>query len=171
MNKTNEIEIIPATVNDIFVIKTLAYETWPAAYSHIVSPHQLQYMLELIYSEEALQKQFKNGHTFLLAYKAEKPIAFASYNLIEETNIYKLQKLYALQSQQGKGVGKKMIDYIIEEIKKENATALRLNVNRQNNALSFYKHLGFKIINEEDIDIGNGYFMNDYVMEKTLTAD
>ena len=64
-----------------------------------------------------------------------------------------------------------MIDYIIEEIKKENATALRLNVNRQNNALSFYKHLGFKIINEEDIDIGNGYFMNDYVMEKTLTAD
>ncbi|MGZ8545109.1 MAG: GNAT family N-acetyltransferase, partial [Flavisolibacter sp.] len=48
------------------------------------------------------------------------------------------------------------------------ATVLRLNVNRNNSARSFYEKLGFEMIGEEDIDIGNGYFMNDYVMEKKI---
>jgi ribosomal protein S18 acetylase RimI-like enzyme len=41
-------------------------------------------------------------------------------------------------------------------------------VNRHNRALHFYEKQGFKIIREEDIDIGSGYFMNDYVMELTI---
>jgi ribosomal protein S18 acetylase RimI-like enzyme len=41
---------------------------------------------------------------------------------------------------------------------------LLLNVNRENPALGFYKKKGFEVIKTEDIDIGNGYFMNDYVM-------
>jgi ribosomal protein S18 acetylase RimI-like enzyme len=43
-----------------------------------------------------------------------------------------------------------------------------VNVNRHNKALHFYEKYGFKIIREEDIDIGEGYFMNDYVMELKL---
>jgi ribosomal protein S18 acetylase RimI-like enzyme len=39
-----------------------------------------------------------------------------------------------------------------------------LNVNRNNKALGFYQKFGFVILREEDIDIGNGYFMNDYIM-------
>ena len=171
MNKTKEIMIVPATINDIKAISLLAKQTWPNAYSHIIPQEQLDYMLGLMYSEESLQKQFENGHFFLLAHQAEKSVAFASYNLTEQSGTYKLQKLYALPSQQGKGLGRKIIDYIIDEIKKEKAIALRLNVNRHNKALAFYKHLGFEIIKEEDIDIGNGYFMNDYVMEKTWTVD
>jgi len=44
-------------------------------------------------------------------------------------------------------------------------------VNRQNNAKNFYEKLGFVVIKEEDIDIGNGYFMNDYVMEMMLRPE
>ena len=61
-----------------------------------------------------------------------------------------------------------MLDYIIEEIKKSGAKALQLNVNRYNSAVHFYEKQGFKIIREEDIDIGEGFFMNDYVMELKL---
>ena len=35
-------------------------------------------------------------------------------------------------------------------------------------SVAFYEKLGFQIIKEEDVDIGNGYFMNDYIMEKLL---
>ena len=56
-------------------------------------------------------------------------------------------------------------------MKAKGATVLQLNVNRHNTAKSFYEKLGFAVIKEEDIDIGSGYFMNDYIMEKRLTPD
>ena len=65
----------------------------------------------------------------------------------------------------GKISANKFLNYVITEIKKTGATSLQLNVNRHNKALHFYEKQGFKIIREEDIDIGEGYFMNDYVME------
>jgi ribosomal protein S18 acetylase RimI-like enzyme len=61
-----------------------------------------------------------------------------------------------------------MIDYIIKQVKEKGATTLQLQVNRYNKAKDFYNKLGFTVIEETDFDIGNGYFMNDYVMEKKL---
>jgi len=61
-----------------------------------------------------------------------------------------------------------MINHIIEEIRKQGASTLQLQVNRHNKAKDFYELLGFTIIEEADFDIGNGYFMNDYVMEKKI---
>ena len=81
---------------------------------------------------------------------------------------WKLHKIYILATQQGKGTGKFVIDHIIKEIKLQGAIALQLQVNRNNKARSFYEKLGFVVIDEADFDIGNGYFMNDYVMEKKL---
>jgi ribosomal protein S18 acetylase RimI-like enzyme len=73
-----------------------------------------------------------------------------------------------LHSQQGKGVGKFIIEHVINLVKSKNATILRLNVNRCNKAKLFYEKSGFVAVKTEDIDIGSGYFMNDYVMEKRL---
>ncbi len=81
---------------------------------------------------------------------------------------YKLHKIYVLPSQQGKGSGKFIIDQLTNAMKIKGASALQLNVNRNNPAKSFYEKIGFAVIKEEDIDIGSGYFMNDYVMEKKL---
>lgn len=161
-------KITPAAICDIKVIQSLAADTWPDAYSHIISGEQMEYMLDLMYSERSLEQQFAQGHNFLLAKENEEPVAFASYGKTDKPGVYKLHKLYALPSQQGKGVGKKLIEYIIEDIKKQNAIALQLQVNRQNVAVKFYERLGFIIIKEDDFDIGGGYFMNDYIMEKKV---
>ena len=163
-----EITIVKASEADIPFIQHIAYATWPAVYEHIVGETQLAYMLNLIYGTSSLERQMQNGSTFLLAKEKNESIAFAAY-FLKSPNIYKLDKLYALPNQQGKGLGKLLINYIIDEIETLDATALHLNVNRYNtNAQSFYKHLNFKIINEEDIPIGEGYYMNDYVMELKL---
>jgi GNAT superfamily N-acetyltransferase len=82
--------------------------------------------------------------------------------------VTKIHKIYLLPETQGKGIGKKVIDEIGKLALDNNSTALILNVNRFNTALGFYKKIGFEIVDEVNIDIGKGYLMEDYVMEKKL---
>jgi ribosomal protein S18 acetylase RimI-like enzyme len=163
----SNIIIREAKKDDISLINAMAKKIWPVTYRAILSPEQLAYMLGLLYSPNALQKQFDSGHNFLIAEEDDQPIAFADYSLLKDS-IYKLHKIYVLPNQQGKGIGKLLIEHVIQKIKEQKATALLLNVNRFNKAKGMYERLGFTVIGEEDIDIGKGYFMNDYVMEKKL---
>lgn len=159
--------IKPAGVNELQVIHQLAGEIWPYAYGEILSVPQLEYMLEKIYSLSSLQNQVTVlKHQFIIVLQNAIPIGFASFSLHEdEPAVYHLNKIYVLPQQQGKNIGKQILDYIINEIKNSGSESLQLNVNRNNKAIHFYKKQGFTIISEEDIDIGEGYFMNDYVME------
>jgi ribosomal protein S18 acetylase RimI-like enzyme len=158
-----------ANENDLTTVERLAREIWPVAYDGIVPPQQLVYMLELIYSNAALRDQLLNQHqTFLLVEQDGKPIGFAAYSTVAP-GISKLHKLYVHQSTQGQGIGKQLVDHIIVQLQPQSVHTLRLNVNRYNKARFFYEKLGFVITKEEDIDIGSGYFMIDYVMEKKLT--
>jgi len=156
--------------SDIPLIREMAYHIWPVTYGSILPPRQIEYMLELIYSEKVLHEQMTTNFEFILVYDGLHPVGFASYSLTEP-RLYKLHKIYVLPSQQGKGTGRFIIDELVKSMKTKGATTLRLNVNRNNSAKFFYERLGFAITKEEDIDIGNGYFMNDYVMEKKLIDD
>jgi len=120
-----------------------------------------------MYSESSLEKQMNSGSQFIFVYDDEEPVGFAAY-FSKELSIYKLDKIYILPSQQGKGTGRFVIDYIVDELKKKEASALQLQVKRDNKARFFYEKLGFKILHEINVDIGNGYLMNDYLMEKKL---
>ncbi len=156
-----------AGIADVPLIRDMAATVWPITYSHILSPGQIRYMMELIYSTSSLQQQVARGHQFIVAYTDETPVAFASYSPKEQNpSIYKLHKIYIMPDRQGKGLGRLLINYVMDDIKP--AACLQLNVNRHNQALHFYERLGFSIIAEEDIDIGNGFFMNDYVMEMKI---
>ncbi len=158
-----------AGIDDINSIGFLAEQIWPNAYKDILSKQQLNYMLNLFYSPSSLKNQMlKEKHIFILIEDEETPIGFASYSVTKEMHVFKLHKIYVLPNQQGKGLGKTIVDFIVNEIKQKNARVLQLNVNRNNKAKSFYERLGFNVIKEEDIDIGEGYFMNDYVMEKPV---
>ena len=162
------LSIIKATALDIPLIRQLTFAIWPQTYSGVISKEQIDYMLEQMYNPATLQKQMEvDGCTFIIVYNNDNAIAFASYNETEP-QLWKLNKIYILPSQQGKGTGKFIINYIIDEIKTKGAKALQLQVNRLNKAKNFYERLGFKIIKTADFDIGNGYFMNDYVMELSL---
>ena len=157
-----------AGIKDIGLVQELAFAIWPTAYGNIISPEQLKYMLDLIYSKEALSNQIEYlHHRFIIVYDSGVAVGFASYSPKHAGYqlVYRLHKLYVLPNQQGKGTGKFLLNHIIEEIKPVNAKILELNVNRHNVAFHFYTKLGFTIAREEDIDIGEGYFMNDYVME------
>ena len=160
------IEIKPAKFSDLPAIQKLAFDIWPSAYLEILGRKQLDYMLDKFYSLSSLEHQFTVlNHRFIIAFENNHPVGFASFSAHENASVFHLNKIYVLPGQQGKNVGKQILDYVITEIKKAGATSLQLNVNRHNKALNFYQKAGFHIIREEDINIGEGYFMNDYVME------
>ena len=158
-----------AVPSDIPLIQELTSAVWPQTYSDILSREQLEYMLEMMYSESSLQRQINTQQDrFIIASNDDVPVGFASWSPTPDKKICRLHKIYVLQNQQGKGTGKKIIEYIIEATRSAGAAILELNVNRHNKAVAFYSRLGFTVVREEDIDIGNGYFMNDYVMQKSI---
>jgi ribosomal protein S18 acetylase RimI-like enzyme len=124
-------------------------------------------MLEKFYSTASLNKQMKNNHYFFLALLNYSPVGFASFSC-KDGSTYKLQKLYVLPEFQKSGVGKKLLETVETVAKSMGAEKLQLNVNRENKARGFYEKNKFRRITEEDIDIGHGFFMNDFIMEKEL---
>jgi len=164
------ITISEATAEDIKTIQEITYITWPITYGNILSGEQLDYMLDLIYSDEALTNQFKKKEQlFYLISEDEKTLGFIGieHNYKNEA-VTRIHKIYLLPETQGKGIGKKVIEEIQKLAFENHSKTLSLNVNRFNSALTFYEKIGFKIMDEVNIDIGNGYFMEDYLMEKQL---
>jgi diamine N-acetyltransferase len=163
------ISIFNASSADIHTIQAIADNTWRATYSSILSKDQLQYMLDTIYSTEALSGVMRDGsQEFIIVQDDRGPQGFASFGMRkEDPTIYKLHKLYVLPENHGKGFGKLLVDEIKRRLTSNNVGTLDLNVNRHNPAKSFYEKLGFKVIYEEDVPIGP-YFMNDYVMRLTF---
>ncbi len=166
---SSHLQVRPASFNDIRYVQEIANKTWPVAYKDILSPDQLQYMLELFYNSEALSNQMKENHHFFLALKQYEPIGFASFSHQHDT-VYKLQKLYVLPGIQKSGTGKQLLRNVMQIAASMGGTTLLLNVNRKNPAKSFYERNGFTIVREEDIPIGNGYFMHDYIMAVDLIS-
>jgi GNAT superfamily N-acetyltransferase len=164
---TSGVVIRPASFSDIPFIRDLAYRTWPTSYRDLLGSKQMEYMLDLFYSQASLEKQMQEHHYFYLALLQYQPVGFASFSSTGK-DIYKLQKLYVLPAEQKSGVGKTLLEMVETVSKSMGAKRLSLNVNRKNAAKDFYERNGFAVLKEEDVDIGKGYFMNDYVMEKIL---
>lgn len=151
-------------------IREIAKEVWPIAYGTILSREQLDYMMEMMYSVTSLQQQAnEKGNHFILAMENEIPVGFAAYEFnYNKKPKTKIHKIYILPNHQAKGIGKQLMDFIINKAKERHQKALILNVNKKNIAIRFYERIGFTISFEEVIDIGNGYVMDDYVMEKSI---
>ncbi len=164
------VDFVEIGTEQIPAIQSLANVIWPPTFSAIISSTQLSYMLNMMYSEDSLTRQMNSGSVFLLAMEGEKEVGFASYELnYKGTSKTKIHKLYLLPETQGKGYGRKMIDHIAAIAKENEQTAITLNVNRFNTAYSFYLKTGFVKTAEEDIDIGQGYLMEDFVLEKAVS--
>jgi ribosomal protein S18 acetylase RimI-like enzyme len=146
----------------------LAGEIWREYYPGVIGKDQTEYMLNKFYGTEALKKQMlENGHRFFFWINHDKPSGYASLDFSPEDHVM-LSKFYLHASLRGKGIAPIFLSFLEEQIKAADQNTVRLTVNRQNiRAINFYFKAGFKIIQVADFDIGEGYFMNDFIMEKT----
>lgn len=155
-----------ATITDCHLINQMATEVFPHTYKDILSPDQLDYMLDWMYAPENIQKQMEeDAHVYFIAYKNQQPCGYLSVQF-QKKGLFHLQKIYVLPSFQGTHCGSFLFREAVKYIKEVHPEPclMELNVNRNNKALKFYEHMGMRKLREGDFPIGNGYYMNDYIM-------
>ena len=165
----DQVTITRLDENDIDTLIPLASRIWHAHYPGIITPEQIDYMLERGYTRQILRDEIENQGVTWLAIKAgEVMIGFASVGPYAPATM-KLHKLYLLPEYHGTGIGARALAEL-EQIARDNAASvLVLNVNRHNSkAIRAYERSGWHVAEEVVADIGNGYVMDDYVMAKQL---
>lgn len=154
------------TENDIPLLQTLAEKSWNSAYSKILSKDQIDYMLTEMYSEAEISNQLKNPnyHYFFVVYN-EIPAGFMGFEFHYEKDTTKLHRIYLLEEFKGKGLGKEALNFLKEKVSNTADKRIILNVNKDNPAKKMYESQEFHVYHEEVFDIGNGFVMDDYLME------
>lgn len=163
--------ITPASKKDIKLIQDLARESWQSTYAHILRQEQIDYMLEMMYSETTLLKHFDNPNYFYyLVTDRHQYFGFFGYEKHAQPKTTKLHRIYFLSRAQGRGLGKMSLDFIKQEALKNGDEQVLLTVNKNNSALQFYQSQGFEISSEAVFDIGGGYVMDDFIMISSLKS-
>jgi GNAT superfamily N-acetyltransferase len=161
---------------DFPVLRELAGTIWRQHYAAIISAAQIEYMLAGRLSDEALQTHIQVANKWLeLLRVSGTPVGYCGYELAsmqgDETKlaVMKLGQLYVLESHRGLGLGKLMLGHVEEQARKLGCSVLWLQVNKKNaGAIGFYMATGFEVVREAVFDIGGGFVMDDYLVEKQV---
>lgn len=157
--------IRPATEADCGLIRRLADEVFPATYRQIITPSQMEYMMDWMYGPDVLRREMRTGVAWFIASFEEEPCGYISVER-EAEDLFHLQKIYVLPRFQGLGAGEFLFRHAVEYIRSVHPAPCRmeLNVNRNNRAVRFYERMGMHKLREGDFPIGDGFYMNDYIM-------
>ncbi len=158
-----------ASVEDIEQLAQSALKIWNEYYIQIITKEQIDYMVNKFQSAEAIADQIENqGYEYYLL-KPED--AIAGYIGVKETpqDSLFLSKFYILKENRGKGYAREAMDFMTELCKKRGIKSIWLTVNRNNeNSIKVYEKFGFHVTKTQVSDIGNGYVMDDFIMEKDI---
>ena len=165
------IDIRKASENDLLTIHDMAQVVFRHTYRDILSSEQMEYMMDMMYSLPNLRKQLEEGHHYYIAYDSLIPCGYVSVQYegpdTDGVEVFHLHKIYVMPQAQGRGVGLKLFrtveNYVNENVSGGKAR-IELNVNKFNSAVNFYRHLGMRVLLEEDFPIGGGFYKTDYIM-------
>ena len=164
--------IEPLTDADVEPMAELAREIWYAHYPAIIGTAQIEYMLAQRYRSATVRAELARAGIWWDKLMIGPDMAgFASYFLAPPANGMKLDKLYVHSRHQRRGYGGLMIARACEVARGQGCGRLTLAVNKNNaSAIAAYLKHGFRIAEAVTKDIGGGFVMDDYVMEKPLTG-
>ena len=154
-----------AVETDCGLIRSLADEVFPATYREIITPSQMDYMMKWMYAPEVLRREMRTGVAWFFASSDSEPCGYLSVQQ-EAEELFHLQKIYVLPRFQGLGAGEFLFRHAVEYVRSVHPApcTMELNVNRSNRAVHFYEKMGMRKLREGDFPIGDGYYMNDYIM-------
>ena len=165
-----EEEIRRATDADIALLHELGDVAFRDAYKRILTPAQIDYMMEWMYSPDSIRRQMAEGHVWFICERRGVPVGYVSVQpqgvADDGRPLWHLQKLYVVPELKGDGIGGSLFRHALAFMRTESGGAchVELNVNRANTAVGFYRRMGMKILRQGDFPIGGGFFMNDYIM-------
>jgi GNAT superfamily N-acetyltransferase len=152
----------------ILTVAELAREIWVEHYTSIIGAAQVEYMLERFQSVEAIARQIREeGYCYFLIEGGQRPSGYFGIQVMDATLF--LSKFYVLASERGKGYGKRAMAFIEQLARDAGCSEITLTVNKNNkDSVAAYERMGFKIDKSIVQDIGNGFVMDDYLMEKSI---
>ena len=177
---SDAISVKTAAPCDAALIASLAKEIWAQHYLPIIGQQQIDYMLNTYQSEDAIRHDISNGYLYYIAYLGDTPCGYSAIivpqsccvsvgTAVQPSNDVYLSKFYVRQTARGRGIGRTMLNEILSFAKDRGAGRIWLSCNKHNViSLAAYRKLGFDIISDVVTDIGGGFVMDDFVLEKKL---
>ena len=163
------VKFIPVTSDELLELYQLAETIWFPSYRHSHSEEKLKFLFDKMYNQKEMLQQLKSNAKQFFFIENDSHLKIGYFALEPANKILKLDKIYVDQSQQKLGIGGKVIDFLKEHATQNNFKSIVLNVNRKNeSAIGFYKKHHFIITDSIDIDAGNGFIFDDYVMRYDL---
>ncbi|OBR66327.1 GNAT family acetyltransferase [Paenibacillus oryzae] len=155
----------------VSLLTAMANEIWQEYYTSLISAQQISYMLDKFQSQEAITSQIRRGElVYYLMTEQQAPLGYFAF--AEKDGALFLSKLYVLKRHRGKGAASKAISFLEQICSTRGLKTIWLTVNRYNAAsIAVYEKKGFVKIREQVGDIGNGYVMDDFIMEKAIIGD
>jgi diamine N-acetyltransferase len=165
-------EIIEVTdQHEIAAVSALAEEIWRQHFIPIIGEAQVKYMLAKFQSVEAITDQISDGYEYYLVKQADALAGYFGLVPDQKSKRTMISKLYTRLAVRGSGLGKDILRFIEARGQELGSARLWLTVNRFNQGpISWYLRRGFKVTQEVKTDIGGGFFMDDFIMEKDISS-
>ena len=159
------VKVRPAVSDwDLSIVEDIAREVWTEAYEGVVPRAQTDYMVEKFQTVPALREQISRGYTYLLVTVDGTPAGYCGY-VPDDRGLF-LSKIYIRKEFRGTGLSSRLFDILRVTARTMGKDRVHLTVNRDNaRAIAVYEHEGFSVSGTADTDIGEGFVMNDYLME------
>lgn len=164
----SSLKLVPISQSkQIIAVCEMAETIWTEHYTPIIGTEQVKYMIDKFQSPLAVQAQLEAGYRYYFLSAADEYVGYAAVKA-EESKMF-LSKIYVDKAYRQRGYASQALRSIVEMCEQEDLPSLYLTVNKYNSiSIAAYKRLGFTIVDEVVADIGNGFVMDDYIMEKSL---
>lgn len=169
------LQFVPVrTAEQLAVVAALAHEIWYEFYVPLIGRSQVDYMVGKFQNVAAMQSQIDQGYEYFLVKQADtggsmRDIGYCALQEQSGGSLF-LSKFYLVKSARGSGTGRKCMEFIEGLARRRELSLLWLTVNKGNPSVQAYQRLGFRIAADLVMDIGGGFVMDDYRMEKPLTG-
>jgi ribosomal protein S18 acetylase RimI-like enzyme len=166
---SNGIQLIPvATAAQVGDVAKMAREVWNEHYVPLIGQAQVDYMVAKFQSPAAMQAQIDSGYEYFQICQGAENIGYAAIRHDAADSRVFVSKLYVLAAHRKSGAGRQSLELIERMARERGATHLWLTVNKGNSAVRAYERLGFGIVEAMVVDIGGGYVMDDFKMERAV---
>lgn len=160
------------TADDITAVVRLAEKIWRQHFTSIIGADQVEYMLAKFQSTDAIKQQLNSGGKYYIAAVEKRKIGYIA---IVPDNInckMMISKIYVKDDSRDLGIGTRLLEFVEKACRKRKFHTIWLTVNRHNHGpIKWYRHNGFEIVDEVKKDIGDGFYMDDFIMEKKVRSN
>jgi len=156
----------PVDPGELDALVDLAREIWQEHYPAIISQHQIDYMLERFQSRNAITAQLEEGYRYFWIRAGGDNVGYFAVRG-DDRGLF-LSKFYIRAAHRGRGIGRQALDFVERLARNRGHARIHLTVNKRNPSAAVYERLGFRVTELVTTDIGGGFVMDDFMMEKAL---